>query len=80
MYAIRSYYEPAHRFDDNDYRLAAAALLVHAAGIDGVLGLLDKRQVGYDKAKAIYSTETLPALNSVQTILNNGMEIISKNT
>jgi len=47
--------------------------------IDGVLGLLDKRQVGYDKAKAIYSTETLPALNSVQTILNNGMEIISKN-
>jgi uncharacterized tellurite resistance protein B-like protein len=23
------------RFDDSDYRLAAAALLVHAAGIDG---------------------------------------------
>jgi uncharacterized tellurite resistance protein B-like protein len=27
--------ETARRFDDNDYRLAAAALLVHAAGIDG---------------------------------------------
>jgi uncharacterized tellurite resistance protein B-like protein len=29
--------EQAHRFDDNDYRLAAAALLVHAAGIDGAV-------------------------------------------
>ena len=26
---------PGGRFDDNDYRLAAAALMVHAAGIDG---------------------------------------------
>ena len=26
---------PGGRFDDNDYRLAAAALLVHTAGIDG---------------------------------------------
>jgi uncharacterized tellurite resistance protein B-like protein len=25
------------RFEDNDYRLASAALLVHAAGIDGVV-------------------------------------------
>ena len=27
--------KPAHRFDENDYRLAATALLVHAARIDG---------------------------------------------
>jgi len=27
--------EPGGRFDENDYRLAAAALLVHAAAIDG---------------------------------------------
>lgn len=27
--------EEVRRFDDNDYRLASAALLVHAAGIDG---------------------------------------------
>src|SRR6185312_2194611 len=27
----------AHRFDDDDYRLAAAALLVHAANIDGAM-------------------------------------------
>ena len=26
---------PGGQFDDNDYRLAAAALMVHAAGIDG---------------------------------------------
>jgi uncharacterized tellurite resistance protein B-like protein len=26
---------PGGRFEDNDYRLAAAALMVHAAGIDG---------------------------------------------
>ena len=26
---------PAHRFGDTDYRLAAAALLIHAAAIDG---------------------------------------------
>ncbi len=27
--------KPAHHFDENDYRLAATALLVHAARIDG---------------------------------------------
>jgi uncharacterized tellurite resistance protein B-like protein len=27
--------KPAHRFEENDYRLAAAAILVHAAGVDG---------------------------------------------
>jgi uncharacterized tellurite resistance protein B-like protein len=27
--------QPAARFDDNDYRVAAAALLVHTAAIDG---------------------------------------------
>ncbi|HZD91384.1 MAG TPA: TerB family tellurite resistance protein [Pseudolabrys sp.] len=27
--------KPAHRFDENDYRLAATALLVHAARVDG---------------------------------------------
>jgi len=32
---VGSYPEPGDRFDENDYRLAAAALLVHAAAIDG---------------------------------------------
>ena len=36
------------RFDDRDYRLAAAALLVHAAGIDGNIS-----QVERDKLHAV---------------------------
>jgi uncharacterized tellurite resistance protein B-like protein len=39
---------PAERFADNDYRLAAAALLVHAATIDG--GISD---VECDKLRAV---------------------------
>jgi uncharacterized tellurite resistance protein B-like protein len=46
------------RFDDSDYRLAAAALLVHAASIDGnmsdieraKLSAIIKRQFGLDDA------------------------------
>jgi uncharacterized tellurite resistance protein B-like protein len=30
------------RFDDSDYRLAAAALLVHAAGIDGSISQIER--------------------------------------
>jgi uncharacterized tellurite resistance protein B-like protein len=36
------------RFEDNDYRLAASALLVHAAAIDGEIS-----QVGRDKLHAV---------------------------
>ena len=36
------------RFDENDYRLAAAALLVHAAGIDGEVSAVER-----DKLHAI---------------------------
>jgi|SRR4051812_11648360 uncharacterized tellurite resistance protein B-like protein len=35
---------PAH-FDHNDYRLAAAALLVHTAGIDGNISDVERRQL-----------------------------------
>jgi uncharacterized tellurite resistance protein B-like protein len=46
------------RFDENDYRLAAAALLVHAAAIDGTISDLErdalhavvKRRFGLDDA------------------------------
>src|SRR6201993_475591 len=46
------------RFDDNDYRLAAAALLVHAAAIDGTVSDIErdalhtviKRRFGLDDA------------------------------
>ena len=27
--------KPAHQFDENDYRLAAAALLIHVMSVDG---------------------------------------------
>jgi uncharacterized tellurite resistance protein B-like protein len=39
---------PAERFADNDYRLAAAALLVHAATIDGGISLAEQ-----DKLRAV---------------------------
>lgn len=29
--------KPSHQFDDNDYRLAAAALLVHLMAVDGMI-------------------------------------------
>src|SRR6185312_13232283 len=35
VYGLAEDGKAADRFDDNDYRLAAAALLVHAAAIDG---------------------------------------------
>lgn len=49
------------------------------AAIDGVLALNDQRQVGYDKAKNIYTTVTSPALGEVQVILNNTREVIAEN-
>lgn len=49
------------------------------AQIDKVLGLLDARQQGYDKANAIYAKETKPALASVQGILNQSMTLIADN-
>jgi uncharacterized tellurite resistance protein B-like protein len=33
------------RFEENDYRLAAAALLVHAAAIDGVISDLERERL-----------------------------------
>jgi uncharacterized tellurite resistance protein B-like protein len=35
----------AGRFDDNDYRLAAAALLVHAAKIDGAMSPSERQKL-----------------------------------
>lgn len=42
--AIKAFFEdvtsgakPQERFEDNDYRLAAAALMIHVIGIDGVV-------------------------------------------
>jgi methyl-accepting chemotaxis protein len=45
--------------------------------INAVLALNDGRQKGYDEAKAVFSTVTLPELNQVQRLLNESMEIIS---
>lgn len=47
--------------------------------IDGVIALNDKRQAGYDKAKHIYSTVTIPSLNKVQGLLNESIAIITEN-
>lgn len=47
--------------------------------IDNVLALNDARLIGYEKAKAVYTGKTVPALNSVQTILNNSMDLIAQN-
>jgi uncharacterized tellurite resistance protein B-like protein len=38
--------EPSARpFDDEDYRLAAAALLIHVANVDGTIGLAERRRL-----------------------------------
>jgi len=47
--------------------------------IDSVLALNDKRLKGYEEAKTVYTTKTMPALNAVQDILNKSTLIISKN-
>ncbi len=47
--------------------------------IDGVLALNDHRLVGYEEAKSIFTTVTMPNLNSVQDILNNTMSVIAEN-
>jgi len=47
--------------------------------IDGVLALNDSRLKGYARARDIYATKTIPALNSVQDILNGAMDQISRN-
>jgi methyl-accepting chemotaxis protein len=64
----------------NYFRNTTAPLTKETLGtIDGVLDLLDTRQQGYDKAKAIYTSVTIPELNAVQDILNNSMDTISNN-
>ena len=47
--------------------------------IDAVIALNDTRLQGYEQAKAIYAEKTIPALNTVQDILNQSMQVISKN-
>jgi uncharacterized tellurite resistance protein B-like protein len=37
--------KPEHQFEDNDYRLAAVALLVHAAAIDGYISDSEREKV-----------------------------------
>ncbi|MDC0335329.1 methyl-accepting chemotaxis protein [Pseudodesulfovibrio sp.] len=49
------------------------------AAIDTVLALNDARQAGFDEAKAIYTSVTVPALNEVQGILNKSMALIFEN-
>jgi len=49
------------------------------AAIDDVLSVNDSRVEGYEEAKAVYTTVTVPALNKVQEILNNSMDIITAN-
>ena len=49
------------------------------AAIDAVLAINDARQKGYDEAKAIYATVTIPALNKVQDILNQTTGEIAAN-
>jgi uncharacterized tellurite resistance protein B-like protein len=37
--------KPQERFADNDYRLAAAALLIHVVGIDGVISGAERQKL-----------------------------------
>jgi uncharacterized tellurite resistance protein B-like protein len=46
---------PAH-FEQNDYRLAAAALLVHAAGIDGNISAIEREKL-HDVLKQRFSLD-----------------------
>ncbi|QGY39664.1 HAMP domain-containing protein [Pseudodesulfovibrio cashew] len=62
-------------FRNRTSSLAEATL----GAIDGVIALNDRRQEGYDKAKDIYATVTVPALNSVQEILNKATATIADN-
>jgi methyl-accepting chemotaxis protein len=76
-----------NRFMADGVRPAARALfhgtidpLAHDTldAINEVLALNDSRQEGYDQAKAIFSTVTVPQLNQVQRLLNESMAIISR--
>ncbi|MCG2733479.1 MULTISPECIES: methyl-accepting chemotaxis protein [Pseudodesulfovibrio] len=48
------------------------------AAIDGMIGLLDSRQKGYDEAKQVFAAVTIPELNQVQRLLNESMTVISR--
>jgi uncharacterized tellurite resistance protein B-like protein len=37
--------KPQDRFEDNDYRLAAAALLIHVTGIDGAISEAERQKL-----------------------------------
>ena len=66
--------QPAH-FEHNDYRLAAAALLVHAAAIDGNISELErnalhaviKRRFGLDEAETDALVSRLDLVITVDT-------------
>ncbi|MBC17662.1 MAG: chemotaxis protein [Desulfovibrio sp.] len=70
-----------NRNEAGDYFRDTTDTLAHEtlAAIDGVIQLNDDRQRGYDEAKAVYTTVTMPALSSVQDLLNNATELISQN-
>jgi methyl-accepting chemotaxis protein len=61
-------------FRDNTSHRAEETL----AAIDGVIGLLDSRQKGYDEAREVFASVTMPELNQVQRLLNDSMEIIAR--
>ena len=42
---LRSGHKHPDRFDENDYRLAAAALLIHAAAIDGNVSVAERNML-----------------------------------
>ena len=48
------------RFDDNDYRLAAAALLVHAAAIDGDISAAERAKL-HDLVKSRFNLDDADA-------------------
>ncbi|WP_285908042.1 methyl-accepting chemotaxis protein [Pseudodesulfovibrio pelocollis] len=48
------------------------------AAIDHLIGLLDSRQQGFDEAREVYASVTMPELNQVQRLLNESMEVIAR--
>jgi uncharacterized tellurite resistance protein B-like protein len=83
--------KPPTHFEHNDYRLAAAALLVHAAAIDGTvsdverskLHALIKRQFGLDEEltdELVAEATAASMRRSISTISRSGSIARSKRT
>ena len=58
------------RFEDNDYRLAAAALLVHVLSIDGEVSSAERRKLhAVLKYRFVLDDETTEALIDEATVI-----------